>query len=144
MKILTNLSLFSVLFFSVAAFASSNNGLFWASVDGQTGQKQEQPSQQNEQANVALTSASMKNNQAQGQLTSNTDKGNVSALLVSNNETQVFSQSQRELYRTDAARSGYQFSNNTDSQQTLANNQIASTASFKQTQHDFSQPSSLL
>ncbi|WP_298775675.1 hypothetical protein [uncultured Shewanella sp.] len=105
MKTLTHLSIFSVVFFSVAAFASTGNSSSNVSDTGQTG---------------------------------------VQASLLNNTDVQGFDQSQQDRYRTTAAKSNYQFSNNMDSDDALASNQIASTTSFSQSQHDFSQPSSLL
>lgn len=161
MKTLTNLSIFSVLFFSVTAFASTGNSSPLMNVNDQADQTQSVQKNNQGQDKVTLVSAEKQQQSidkktqekrvssantkfAQGQLTASSDKNCAKMLLISNKTTGGFNQSQQDRYRTTAARSDYQFASNKDSEQALASNQIASKASFEQTQHDFSQPSYLL
>ncbi|WP_299490978.1 hypothetical protein [uncultured Shewanella sp.] len=140
MKTLTHLSVFSVLFFSVAAFANSSGTQ--SRIYDKTGQEQTVP--QKSQKLISTSNKVQPNQDYQSQLTASTDNNGGKASLLGNTDKKDFNQSQQDKYRTIAAKPSYQFANNMDSKKALASNQITSTTSFTQTQHDFSQPSSLL
>ncbi|WP_299011450.1 hypothetical protein [uncultured Shewanella sp.] len=143
MKTLTHLSVLSVLFFSVMAFASA--GTILPMANEQIGLTQSV--QGNGQCKYKMTLMSAKVNPQKmnkGYLTANVDQNGVKALLESDTDKQYFNQSQHDSFKSHPTKFDEQFANNMSRSDALVTDKIMSMTSFNQSQHDFSRPSDRL
>lgn len=143
MKTLTHLSIFSVLFFSISAFASTGN--ISPTVNAQTGQEQSVQHKNNCKNKMTTMSEQTKSQSTeQSRLITSSNKKEGKGRLLSNADQLGFNQSQHDSFSIDMVKLDDQFANNMNNDDALASNQITPVTSFSQSQHDFSQPTSLL